>query len=375
MSRPTTLHVGGTLYWVIQTRNPDTLVLKDADSTPTVAVRKNGSSVGDSVTITKRSATTGLYDCSYNPASEVEGDKFTLEESATVTGTTTSSATYVNSFDINVLAVERGTDSAALASGVTVTSIGSGVITAESIASDAITDAKVASDVTIASVTGAVGSVTGNVGGNVVGSVASVVAGVDLSTTALGAIWNRLTSSMTTAGSIGKKLADWVVGTIDTYTGNTPQTGDSYARIGATGSGLTSLASQASVDAIPTAAENRAEMDSNSTRLGICYDVAMQFEGGSSDVGETIRDFIGLAGATLDTQISDLATDIDGVVTSVAAIKDRVSYGLTVLVGACADAGTAAETYVHAIGGETFTVDFTGLDATGNRTTTTLSKV
>lgn len=32
------------------------------------------------------------------------------------------------------------------------------------------------------------------------------------------------------------------VGTLTTYTGNTPQTGDSYARIGATGSGLTSLA-------------------------------------------------------------------------------------------------------------------------------------
>jgi hypothetical protein len=38
--------------------------------------------------------------------------------------------------------------------------------------------------------------------------------------------------------------------TVTTYTGNTPQTGDSYARIGATGSGLTSLATQASVDTI-----------------------------------------------------------------------------------------------------------------------------
>jgi hypothetical protein len=98
--------VGGTLYWVIQTCNPDTLVLKDADSTPTVAVRKNGASVGDSVTITKRSATTGIYDCEYNPAGEVEGDSFTLEESATVTGTTTSSATYTQSW--NVRAIRTG---------------------------------------------------------------------------------------------------------------------------------------------------------------------------------------------------------------------------------------------------------------------------
>jgi hypothetical protein len=59
----------------------------------------------------------------------------------------------------------------------TVNGLAAGVITAASIASDAITDAKVASDVTIASVTGAVGSVTGNVGGNVTGSVGSVATG------------------------------------------------------------------------------------------------------------------------------------------------------------------------------------------------------
>lgn len=110
--RPSVFQVGGTLYWVIQTRNPDTMVLKDADSTPTVAVRKNGSSVGDSVTVTKRSATTGIYDCSYNPAGEVEGDSFTLEESATLTGTTTTSATYTQTWNARVIAVERGTDGA-----------------------------------------------------------------------------------------------------------------------------------------------------------------------------------------------------------------------------------------------------------------------
>jgi hypothetical protein len=110
--RPSVFQVGGVLYWVIQTRNPDTLVLKDADSTPSVAVRKNGASVADSVTITKRSATTGIYDCSYNPAAEVEGDSFTLEESATVTGTTTSSATYTQTWNARVVAVERGTDGA-----------------------------------------------------------------------------------------------------------------------------------------------------------------------------------------------------------------------------------------------------------------------
>lgn len=74
---------------------------------------------------------------------------------------------------------------------VKVASIAANAITATAIAADAITDAKVASDVTIASVTGAVGSVTGNVGGNVTGSVGSVAAGgITSSSFAAGAIDN-----------------------------------------------------------------------------------------------------------------------------------------------------------------------------------------
>lgn len=111
--RPAVFHVGGTLYWTIRTYDPDKPgVLKDADSTPTVEVRKNGSAVGDSVTISKRSATTGLYDCSYNPAGELEDDTFQFEETATITGSTSASATYSYGWTARVEAVERGTDSA-----------------------------------------------------------------------------------------------------------------------------------------------------------------------------------------------------------------------------------------------------------------------
>jgi hypothetical protein len=52
--------------------------------------------------------------------------------------------------------------------------------------------------------------------------------GYALSTAGVQAIWDALTSALTTVGSIGKKLADWTVGTIDTYTGNTKQTGDVF---------------------------------------------------------------------------------------------------------------------------------------------------
>jgi hypothetical protein len=106
MSRPSVLVKDKTLYWTIRLYN-DSQVLVDADSTPTVAVRKNGTSVVDSVSVSKRAATTGIYDCEYNPSGELEGDQFTLEESATV-----SSTAYENSWQVAVQDVERGTDGA-----------------------------------------------------------------------------------------------------------------------------------------------------------------------------------------------------------------------------------------------------------------------
>src|SRR3989304_2379032 len=73
-----------------------------------------------------------------------------------------------------------------------------------------------------------VGNITGNLSGSVgsvTGAVGSVTAGGTLAASAVQAIWDALTSALTAAGSIGKKFADWVIGTT--------QTGDSFARLGA----------------------------------------------------------------------------------------------------------------------------------------------
>jgi hypothetical protein len=102
MSRPTSMKVDGTVYWTLMTYDADG-ILVDADSTPTVAVRKNGASVADAVTVTKRSATTGIYDCSHNPAGEAEGDTFGYEESVAI-----SSQAYLNPWSLEVEAVEAG---------------------------------------------------------------------------------------------------------------------------------------------------------------------------------------------------------------------------------------------------------------------------
>ena len=74
---------------------------------------------------------------------------------------------------------------------------------------------------------------------------------------------------------------------------------------------------------------------------------------------------------------ADAVTEIQSGLATAANLLiaiDRVSYCLSALAGSCSDAQTAAETYVLSIGGNTYTVDYSGLDASGNRSTTTLTK-
>jgi hypothetical protein len=145
------------------------------------------------------------------------------------------------------------------------------VLTATAIAADAITDAKVASDVTIASVTGAVGSVTGNVGGNVTGSVGSVATGgivagsfaADAITAAKIAadVTTELQSGLATAANLATVAGyiDTEIGTIITdiaaVKADTAAILTDTAEIGAAGAGLTALATQTSVNDLPTNAE------------------------------------------------------------------------------------------------------------------------
>ena len=79
------------------------------------------------------------------------------------------------------------------------------------------------SGTTISAVSGAVGSVTGAVGSVTAGVTVTTnndKTGYGLSAAAVQAIWDALTSALTTVGSIGKRLADFI-------------TGDAYARLGA----------------------------------------------------------------------------------------------------------------------------------------------
>ena len=79
------------------------------------------------------------------------------------------------------------------------------------------------------------------------------------------------------------------------------------------------------------------------------------------------------AAGTAADYITELQTAL-GTAANQTAILDRVSFALSALAGSCSTAQTATETYVLSIGGNTYTVDYSGLDASGNRSTTTLTK-
>jgi hypothetical protein len=79
------------------------------------------------------------------------------------------------------------------------------------------------------------------------------------------------------------------------------------------------------------------------------------------------------AAGTAADYITELQTAI-GTATNQTTILDRQGYTLAILAGTISDAQTAAETYTITLGANTFTVDFTGLDASGNRSGQTLVK-
>ena len=79
------------------------------------------------------------------------------------------------------------------------------------------------------------------------------------------------------------------------------------------------------------------------------------------------------AAGTAADYITELQTAL-GTAANQTAILDRVSFCLSTLTGACSTAQTATETYVLSIGGNTYTAAYSGLDGSGNRGTTTLSK-
>lgn len=140
--------------------------------------------------------------------------------------------------------------------------------------------------------------------------------------------------------------------TLTTYTGNTPQTGDSFARIGATGSGLTTLATQASVNTIDDFLDT--EVAAIITTLGTPAGASV-----SADIAaiEAQTDDIGAAGAGLtaipwnaawDAEVQSEVDDalvvqnLDHLVKIAVDTDFATTVHLNSVVGHLADNGTSA---------------------------------
>lgn len=235
----------------------------------------------------------------------------------------------------------------------------------------------------VGSVTGAVGSVTGNVGGNVVGSVASVTGAVGSVTGAVGSVTGNVGGNVT--GSVGSisgvtfptnfgsmlinvsghisrvTLVDTTTantdmrGTNSAYTGTPPTAGAISTQVASDLAAAHGVGSWAAADVSGLATTANLDTKLSAARL------------------QVLDDWIN--GGRLDLIIDELTTQGDTNATSLGTLLDYGGWILAGTYGAISNAGGVTETYVLTIGGFTYTGQNSGLDASGNRTGQSLTKV
>ncbi|WP_027037885.1 hypothetical protein [Mesorhizobium ciceri] len=193
-----------------------------------------------------------------------------------------------------------------------------------------------------------------------------------------------------------------LVDTVTTYTGNTPQTGDAYARIGAAGAGLTALGDTriAHLDADVSTRSTYAGADTpgtatllarlTSTRAGLLDNLdagisasftALQSHGDSAWTTATgfstldaagVRGAVGLASPNLDTQLDALPTNAD-LTTALAGADDATLAAIAALSSGISSSFTSLASYgdAHwstATGFATVNPDNAGIAAIQERT-------
>ena len=248
----------------------------------------------------------------------------------------------------------------------------------------ALTNTTISTSQAVASVSGAVGSVTGAVG-SVTGAVGSVTAAVTVGTN------NDKTGYSLTAGTgLGNQTANITgnlsgsVGSVTsgvTVTTNNDKTGYSLATAPPTAA---AIADAVWDEAMSTHTINgsygshvvrSANQNQNTVSITGSQHIACDvhaFQAAVIDSAAFATGWLTAAGTAAD-YITELQTEL-GTAANQTAILDRVSFALSALAGNCSTAQTAAETYVLSIGGNTYTAAYSGLDGSGNRSTTTLTK-
>jgi hypothetical protein len=177
------------------------------------------------------------------------------------------------------------------------------------------------------------------------------------------AVWDEAYSQHTTAGTFGKLM--------DTLRkSNTVLEGTILASPTPT----TTVFRVSGID-FPTGALEHAILWMNSgTSENQNSPILTTVNNGDGTVTVTLEEALVTAPVAGDTVLIDPTSHVHAIVDIQGTMPDRLGYLLAILAGTISDAGTAAETYTITLGASTFTVDYSGLDATGNRTGATLSK-
>jgi hypothetical protein len=205
----------------------------------------------------------------------------------------------------------------------------------------ALSSTTISTSQTVASVSGAVGSVTNRVTANTDQWGGVAVTGMPMPT------YTQPTGGA--VASVTGNVGGDVVGSVGSISGVTFPT--HFANLEITANGHVSAVVQS--------------IANNSI-------TASSIQGGAITAAKFATDAITAAALATDA-VQEIQSGL-ATLNNQTTILDRQGYALAVLAGTIADAQTAAETYAITIGGSTYTVDFSGLDASGNRGGQTLTK-
>jgi hypothetical protein len=275
--------------------------LESPDSAPTIAIAGSisGTSLNarlDSTTMT--AVSTGLYRSLYT------SDSGHSEEQLRISITATEGAvarTYYDTIKIRALVSSR------MASGASITLAGTQTFNNTGTWTGNLSGS-------VGSVTGSVGSVTGNVGGTI-GSIVGTT-GVPSNFSSLG---------INASGHISRvTLTD----TLTTYTGNTVQTGDSYARLGAPAAASVSadiVNLQTDATAIKAKTDAMTFTVANVLNCNATYIEGQQL---SSKAGDNFNVFFHNANGTTTSIVDDVATGGAGTTDWTAGERNQIRYRL-----------------------------------------------
>ncbi len=246
----------------------------------------------------------------------------------------------------------------------------------------ALTNTTISTSQAVASVSGAVGSVTERVTANTDQWGGVTVTGMPLPTTSYttpptagtiaDAVWDESYSTHTTAGTFGK-LMDTLRKANNIIEGT----------ILATPTPTTTVFRISGADYPTGALEHAVLWMGSGASVEQNSPILTTVNNGDGTLTVTLEEALVTAPSAGDTVLIDPTSHVHAIADIQAGLAtaanlliaiDRVSYCLSALAGNCSTAQTATETYVLSIGGNTYTAAYSGLDGSGNRSTTTLTK-